>query len=1330
VSRDPLPATAQSAAAIQRGVRYVKTGQDKGGHDASLSLTRLDDKRVQVTLNVNGKDVTYTLDLTREDARHAYEDLTRFRTTRADLLADKPAKSGVEKGPLKVDVKGNVKPTIQSGDKAVEVSGSASAQRGNTKVDVKANGKAERTTVSKDGKTTRTDTLQGGGNVTVTTKAGKNTVTASAGVKVDRSDARTTGPDGKQQSRTQTANTVADQSVRVTGSNPKDTAGVSVKETRGQKVETDASGKQTVTTNRGTDVAADAGATAKVGKETNLDWSASINVHDAGTQVVQPDGKTSSTDEKNVQAKTSVTVADTTGPDQSSVKVSAGVTRGDKVETAPDGKKTVTQTRADDEAVNASVTRTSGETVTTASGNVTRSNSSTQVTTPDGKTATSSQTKTAADGQVSVADKTGPEQGSVTVKGSVSRDSKVDTTKDGATTRTDNAAESGSVAVTTKTTRGDKTASTSTQVDVGATSTTTTGPDGSKTWSDGSSAGVTETDTLTRGTTSTTAKVQVKSSESQSGDAKGVKQEKGSLSGQVDLTTSFKGNRKVGFTAGDSRDYTLTLPAGTPKAPALPLDAAAAQALPQGSTFTLTGKGTLGINGEADGFKGGVSGERSLQIKVDRGEGAKVTATVDLGRKETDTESFDKTFGDPKKLNANLSAKNTDNASRGRTEQFSFDLSNPAHQQAYGALLRGDLSQAQKLGIGKELKSSSAKGDEQQLKAGINFNKIGASVELDRKDIDPSDDRIQKDPTRKAVTDAAQKEGRDVRWIERGGAWELGGGYDYGASPGVAGFGFGFEAKKGMEWRSLGPRIGGDGGAPGVAMTAEEAAQMPAGSEFSVRGQSKISGRAGVLGGWQAGGGGITVSAGVGFDVSKGKTLDMNVRVRKLPDGKVEVRLDELKKDQASAQFSAKLGATVNGAELAAAGGSVLGALAKKPDVAEKLAGLNKSLSVEFKAGKSHSEEEGKGLVFTLDLSKPEARAAYDKLVRGNPDPALDASGQAERGVHLNQKTDLASKQTDKNMSLKVGNTELFASTDSRKDLTVESTTEQKTERLDESVADRMRSSIFGRRRHLNFDAVSLRTDRAPTGEKFMKLTYDESDRYTSREELAERRALAKSLGATPTRPEVVKEEHGGGVMRWISGSHNDHGKVNTSIEAYITPAGIQKIRTAGRDAQLGAFGAAIKDMHGSVPAWNDPATSGRARELLEGYRTAPAKQRDGFRKQYEQEFGKERFKADVKDYARASEFADALGKSGDDANPATWNRTFADLAQKMGFNFFDSLSAMNKLAGDSEVVVGKYAMKGNSVDIEMTGEGTVNKPQITGGMPADAEAARNSVRK
>ncbi|HEY8210670.1 MAG TPA: hypothetical protein VIG99_24470 [Myxococcaceae bacterium] len=1348
-------------------MRYVKEGQDRNGRDASLGLTRLDDKRVEVTLEVNGKKVTYVLDLTRPDAQQAYDDLTKFRTTRADLLAAKPAKSGVTKAPeapaqpaqsaqtkaaqtaqtttdpakpkTTVQVKGNVKPKLEKSTdangavtktKGAEVSGSATVQSGKTKVDVKGNGKVERsTTTTKDGKTTKTDTIAGGGNVTVTAPVGKGTVTASAGAKVEKSDSRTTDAKGAVVSRTQQKATTLDQSVRVTGKDPKNTAGVAVKETRGEKVETDAAGKKTVTTNRSNDVSADASVTAKVGKEGKLDASASVTARDASTQVVAPDGKTSRTDEKSVVAKTSVTVADTTGPNQESVKVTAGTNRSTKVETAPDGKKTVNDNRSSDEAVSASVTRTSGETVVTASGNASRSDSRVAVTTPDGKTASTTQEKTTADGSLTVADKTGPQQGSVTVKGNVSRDSKVETTKDGAVTRTDNAQQGGSVAVTTSSTKGDRTVSTSTQVDVSSSSTATTGPDGKKTWSDANSVGVTETDTLKKGTTTATAKVQVKSTESESGDEKGVKQEKGTLSAQVDLTAAFKGNRKVGFSGANSRDYTLTLPAGVPQAPALPLNSAAAQALPEGASFTLNGKGTLGVNGEADGFKGGISEERTLQIKVDRQAGTKVTATVDLGRKDTNTESFDRTFGDAKKLNAKLAASNTGTASQGRTEQFSFDLSNPAHQAAYDAALRGDLRQAQQLGLGKVLKSTDAGGNEQQLKAGIAFNKIGASVELDRKDIDPSDDRIQKDPARKAITDAAQKDGKDVRWIERGGAWELGGGYDYGVSPGVAGFGFGFEAKKGMEWRSLGPKVDGEGGAPGVAMNADEAEKMPAGSEFSVRGTTKVSGRASVLGGWQAGGGGVTVSAGVGFDVSKGKTMDLNVRVKKLPDGKVEVRMDQLKTDQASAQFSAKIGASVNGAELAAAGGSVLGALAKKPDVAEKLAGLTKSLSVEFKAGKSHTEEEGKGLVFTLDLSKPEARAAYDKLVRGNPEQALDNADQADRGVHLNSQSELTSKQTDRNMSLKVGNTALFESSDSRKDLTAEVTTEQKTERLDESVAARTRASIFGRRRQLNFDAVSLRTDRAPNGEKFMRLTYEESDRYTSRGELADRRALAKSLGAVPTKPEVVKEEHGGGVMRWISGSHNDHGKVSTSIDAYITSAGIQKIRSAGREQQISAFGEALKDMRGRAPAWNDPATSGRSRELLDGYRTAPERGRDQFRKQYEREFGKDAFKADVKDYARASEFADALAKSSDDVNPAAWNRTFTDLAQKMGFNFFESLSAMNKLAGDSEVVIGKYAMKGRSVDIEMTSEGAVNKPQITGG-PTSAEAARNSARK
>ncbi|HVE87414.1 MAG TPA: hypothetical protein VND93_31370, partial [Myxococcales bacterium] len=983
VSRDPPPANAHGAQSMARGVRYQKQGSDKSGTPAALSVSRLEDGRVEVTLERGGKKLTYVLDLSRADARGAYDDLMKFRTTRAELLAAKPARSGVEvqqaaapapaaattppaapaaakatapaAAKPSVEVKGTVKPKLEkttgpdgsvTKTKGGEVSGTLKAGSGQTKVDAAAKAKVElSTTTAKDGKVTNTKQVEVGGNATVKAPLGSGTVTAGAGAKVERNESTTT-QGGKVVAKTQQQTVTLDQSVRVTAKDPRTNAGVTAKEIISSKVDTDAAGNKTTTRTSDVDVAADASVHAQVGKEENLDWNGSLDVRDFHTETETPDGKVARTDEETVKAQSSLKLADTTGPDQHSVKVSVSTNRDEKVQVGGDGKKTVTDTRALELGAGASASRTSGETTVSVTGNATRSDSSTTITGPDGKTQQTTQQKTAVDGSVTVADKTGPQQGSVTLKGSASRDTKTEVNGDGGVKRTDATDVKGTAAITTTIKDGDRTISTSTQVDAGATTNTVTNPDGTKSWTDATSIGVTNTDTISDKNASTTLKAQVKSTGSESGDEKGVKQQKGSLSSQVDLTTTFKGDRKVGFSGAGSKDYALSLPASSPTAPALPLDAASARALPPGASFTLTGKGKLGITGEAEGFKAGVSGERTLQIKVDRQAGNAVTATVDFGEKRTQNEGFDRKFGDPKKLNAQITAGNTGTDQRGRVDQFQLDLSNPAHQAAYDALLRGNLTPAQQLGVGKTLKATDATSNEQMAKVGISFSKLGASVELDRKDIDPSDDRIQGDPTRKAVTDAAQKDGREVRWIERGGAWELGGGYSYGASPGVAGFGFGFDGKKGMEWRSLGPRVDGEGGAPGVAMSADEAEKMPAGSEFSVRGTTSLSGRASVLGGWQAGGGGITVSAGVSFDASRSHSMDMNVRVKKLPDGRVEVRLDELKKDQASAQFAARLGATVNGAELAASGGSILGALAKRPDVAEKLAGLKKSLSV------------------------------------------------------------------------------------------------------------------------------------------------------------------------------------------------------------------------------------------------------------------------------------------------------------------------------------------------------------------------------------------------
>jgi hypothetical protein len=1293
-----LPATADAARALRNGAQLFQKGQDKDGNPAAVWMTRKEGDVVEVAITrgngANATQTTYLLDLKQPDARAAYEDLTRFRTMRADMMGEKPKKTGVQ-----VKAKGSAKKVNDpaTGAKGYQGNGTVDITRGDAKATITASGKRVTSSVQgKDGSKTEGKTLEGSAGVAVETK----------------------GP----------------------GAQVK--AGAEVKRSQTTRTEENAAGQKTETRSTLTQAGADAKVVHTSGENTttataDIDWSLTQ------TDFIGPDGQLTRKEERSHSINAAAAHSDTTGPDQHTVSAKF-----------VDQSNPTSKSR--ELGVDAKGQRTAGEQVIQASGSFNTKNS---------HTAAVDQTATSGAAAATVTDKTGDVQHTTSGKLNVTHGTKVETDAAGRKTTTDDRSltAAASTDVTVKTGK-DSSVSAGATIEAGRTEQRVQGP-GGESWNRTETGAQTGQVTVKDGGTTVGGKIARKETETSTGDGAGLRQQKGTLGQEIDLTASFQGNRKVGFERDTARDYVFALPASSTGTPALPLDHRAALALPEGATFALTAKGKIGIQGEADGFKGGISQERQVEVKIERKGGSVVAASVNLGERKASDLAFKGEAGDAKGLHGTFSASHKGNRADARQDKFQLDLAVPEHQAAYDALLRGNLAPAQAIaaraaadGTGLSTQSS-VRGNEQAAKLGIAFGPLGASAELFRKDLDPADPAIQKDPTRSALSAAAQKEGRELRWIERGGAVEVGGGYSGGVAPGAAGFSFGFEGRGALEWRSIGPRSGGEGGAPGVVMRAEEALAMPPGSEFSLRGQAKISGRVGAIGGWHTSAGPVQVNAGVTFEASKSKVMDLGVRVKSLGEGKVEVRMDELDQSRRGLQLAARLGADIDAAQLAASGGSVLAALAKRPDAAAKLAEAKKYLSAEFKLGTQWSREEGKGVVFTLDLQKPEARAAYEQLVRGNAEDALDLAARSSSGVALQAHSQLVSEGKQKEVSLRVGGADLYVNKQSRTDGTVEVTTRGETERLDRTTGAREKSSIFGRRRALEFDAVSLRTPRAPQGERFMRLSYQEKDKYTSAGELRDRRALAASLGAVPVRPEVVGEDKGGGILRVLSGAKNDHGKVQTSIEVYLTSAGIQQIRGAGREAWLGAYGDTIQQMHGRSPAWNDPDRGARARDLLEQYRRAEGvvdrierdrpfgnsnswenrdhenkrwdaiEERDSFRKAYEREFGKDQFKKDVKDFARASEFADAMERASDEVDPAAWNRSFGDLAETMGFNIFDTVAAMNRLAGPDEMVVGKFTMKGKVVDIEMQSEGVVAAPKLSGEAPQTLDQARKAAQ-
>ncbi len=1274
-----LPRTGEGARALAAGARFELWGQDSGG-GAKLDVRKLDSDRIEVALDGSkkGDKKVFVLDLKNPSAQRAFEDLVRFRATKAELMATTPKTSGVVEGGA-----ANVVATAQTpAANKVKVSGGANQQ----------------TTTDEAGTKERTRTLSGtigsdgGSQLKVTGK--QTTQTGATG----RSDTLSLGADGKLQTSKTSGETTFQGTVAGTGSyshttlkdpngvklgtvtdkNGSLTVGGSVADTTGPdqfsasashqisggiKQETSAAGKTTTHSQGSQTQVAVSGQTQQ--GETVFSGGASLEQKHGSSQAVGPDGVRTITSQSS-QAQGNLGVKDSTGATQYSAQVSGGKTQGTTVNTGPEGT-TVTQKNGSTLQGQGSLQHTSGEVVASAQVGGERSNQVVQIRDAKGgvfTTTTQTQGGSLAGG---IKDETGP---------------------DGF--RANGGLEQSRTTVTTQ------------------------GPDGlnvnTTTTGKGTLGGG-----INRGETQVGVDLVRQWQEVSGRDGKGLRTQTGTLTQELDLTTAFAGERKVGFSRDTAKEYALALPATSTGNPALPTTSGTALALPEGATFSMKSTGKMGIAGEADGFKAGISGERAVEIKIARGAGSTVNAVVDFTGKAQNSQGFDRTFGDEKGVAVTVGVSRNAQKIENRVDQFQLDLSKPAHQAAYDALLRGNLAPAQALSTSTTVQE--ARTTELKGKLGIAYDQLGASVELFRRDAGPNEPAIQGDPVRKAATEALQAQGKDVRWIEKGGAYELGGGHSGSIGTGI-GLSYGFEAKKALEWRSMGPRADGQGGASGLAMTAQDAQAMATGSEFQMRGTANISGKAGVLAGWQAGVPGVKVTAGVGFEVQRGKQVEMNVQVKKLDATTVQVRLDELEKTEKGREFAAKLGAEINGAELAAAGGSILAVLAKKPELAAKLADTKKALSAEFAIGSSKSNSEGKGLTFTLDLSRPEAKAAYEKLVRGNPDAAIELAAKDTSGVALRQSSVTTTQQTEKHIDARIGNTELYASSNVRKDTMVEVVVEGRGERLDSSIAERKQNSIWGRNRQVGVEAVSVRTPEAPNGTKYYRVGYQEKDRFTSEGELQSRRELAASLGAVPARPEVLdaSKKEGRGVVGFITGARNDYGKLQTDIEVFITDAGIGKLRGAGRDQALTSYGQVLADKNGGqVPKWADAHYGPWSRNVLDTYRNAKdTGTRDAYRKAYEAQFGTEAFKQDVKEYARASDFANALQQGATDGDPAAWNKAFADQAKRAGFNFFDGLAAMNKMAGADQVLVNRFTVKGKAVDIEMVSEGALVAPALS----------------
>lgn len=778
----------------------------------------------------------------------------------------------------------------------------------------------------------------------------------------------------------------------------------------------------------------------------------------------------------------------------------------------------------------------------------------------------------------------------------------------------------------------------------------------------------------------------------------------------------------LGFDAKAEVEYELRVPLG--KDPMLPLSAELMRKAPEQTRLTLEGAGTLGVRA-SQGFEdldlsAKVSAEGRLEVVAERLDGDRVRVDVELDRELTGEAKAG--YRTTTEGGGRYSASISHSAEREADKSASFTLSldKASHRAAYDALLRGDMGPAVKLLDMPEPSWLRTTGNVQQVKLSAGpVEWFDAGLELTRRDVDPNDSRIKWDTDRNAFSQAAKARGQQVRWIEAEGALAPKVSYT-GSAPvgGLVNWRHGFSASKTLRYRAFAPSV--DGSAPSLspAFTAAKALELPRGAEFELMGRGSAKGFTGLGLGTEWGATGVVASLSASADTSHEAGRTWEVEVQRLDGDRVEVSFEKGSDRENAFEIAARAGVKVDSEQLLGLESAVeqLALLSKATDALDDA--LDKRLALELEASWSKKKAESQRLTFRLDLSRPGAREAYEGLLKLDGAAALTSIERPDSGVEVVRTRESESVERRQHTHFDLFGERLYLRDALRSDETTIERWNGGQRQTDRSRYRRQGENIIGRERDVQWDAVRVRSGDDPVGKGYYRLQYEDEDPLTSKTEVQRLLSLGQDLAAEPVRaPRVDKGARG---LAKLFGNWARHGETKLDMDVFFTGKGMDAIR--GHDAQsaLQVYGeiAAQREGRGAF-GWANPDKRDRAIELLEEYlelQDSPFLDDDTPARERSLEVAywrltKNEMWEDREAYESAKAFSSMVQRMHDSADPVEWNRAFADLGEAMGFDFYDALATMQRMAGEDEVLVHQMRMKGKAVDIEMKDEGLIRYP-------------------
>ncbi len=604
---------------------------------------------------------------------------------------------------------------------------------------------------------------------------------------------------------------------------------------------------------------------------------------------------------------------------------------------------------------------------------------------------------------------------------------------------------------------------------------------------------------------------------------------------------------------------------------------------------------------------------------------------------------------------------------------------------------------------------------------------VKSGIKMNEELIAPTHERIAKDATRKATTDALLEAGGVVRWLDASGVVELEGhGSQKFPIALFANGDVGFDGKAILEYRVLTPvhaltssdlTVNLESGSLILPTNPEDLADMPAGSVFEISGRGTFRAKGHLESRRGAGGVLLTAVANAGADAEAKASSHIKLKMKVLDDaGRVEVVVEESGDQKAS--FAAFLKTTLgldNDAVDKLGEGELEKALIKEGRTkVNQWWKQYKDSQLRFEY--AHESTHKNVGTFVIDTSNPDGALAYQALLTLDVDAAEALSAKAGSGVSA-RGSHAASTEDRSHLEASLGGHRILLN----KAL--------EAERSGEVTVDGERISLFRENEithtvgnflagyeTVKWDAVSVVAGANADTTTFYNLNYEGDDWITGDNEVERFFGFADALGVE----NATARKRDGSGMWWITRIFSDRDNTKVKVDMYFTQDGVKKIAESSyEEAQLSILKACaalnprvagiesltVDQLEQAVDmAWD-------LRQLLSDNDVGYVAFSDCLAaKQYREMTGRELL-GDMDTIETAYSFLNHKSGFGDDATDAERRNFFVELGREQRFRFKSAMVALATLAGRDNTMVDTLSMVGKETELVAASEGRVDRP-------------------